>query len=735
MTVDFRASQIETNKIISSGSTGTGAKILIYDIAADNASSPNQGNINLAAFNTSSIGTDILLYVSGTIATGSSTSRISAFGGSVIVSGSLGWQNNTYIVRDGNNLKFFDTNNGSGWTLTQLAAADTLQSAYNNGNIIEVSSSASKPVTLSGSTTGTGEILSIIHNSNAASQDMLVFRQLGSDTTPYYMRGFKSDGTEMYSVQQVGGFDTRINVKSQGSWNVGNGGGYGFTGVSDTAIGYEEPGGDTILYIMKGAPGSVRIGNNSSFFNEFYFRSSAPGDGYTIFSVPTWITGTFGVTGVANIRSGLMIHTSSITNIKTFGTDNYFYVSGTITSGSATDYISVFGGSVRISGVLAIGPGSTYITGSTIYTIDPTATGLTIQNYNVLDGTSLATGSRNITLTAGSTVVSGVGGSVAINAGSAGYSLNTGHNGGVIAFTCGNGGNNESAVNPAGAGGTLILEAGDGGANNGASNAIGGAGGQIAFIAGDGGNGLNGGGAGGSIELRGGLGIGVNSSGGNINLIPGYNQTNNTANGYVILNSDVASVTPNNDEFLIVSGTTDSTGSNTIRGVASFRGSIKTSGTLGFSNTIYFGKNGSDLIFFDDINTTGVSLSTLISSSNTTKGVVTTSDATPTLLWRLNLAANTLYDVDATIVATGTGSGITKRFKRNFAAMNFSSTGSILENTIFVPVLDVSGSAAVSGVSVGFIVSGTQVQAYATGSASQSIKWSLVATLVSQSNP
>jgi len=185
----------------------------------------------------------------------------------------------------------------------------------------------------------------------------------------------------------------------------------------------------------------------------------------------------------------------------------------------------------------------------------------------------------------------------------------------------------------------------------------------------------------------------------------------------------------------VVSGTTDTTGSNSIRGVASFRGSIKSSGTFGFSNTVYLGKNGSDLIFFDDVNTTGISLSTMVSSSNTTKGAATTSDATPTLLWTLGLAANTLYDIDTTIVATGTGSGITKRFKRNFSAMNFSSTGSMLENTIFVPVLDVSGSSAASSLDVGFIVSGTQVQAYATGSASQSIKWALYATLVSSSNP
>lgn len=87
-TLDFRANQVRTTKIISSGSTGTGAKILIYDVAADSTSDPNYGNINTAAFNTGSIGTNIFLYVSGTV-TASSSPRIAAFGGDVFVSGTL----------------------------------------------------------------------------------------------------------------------------------------------------------------------------------------------------------------------------------------------------------------------------------------------------------------------------------------------------------------------------------------------------------------------------------------------------------------------------------------------------------------------------------------------------------------------------------------------------------------------------------------------------------------------
>lgn len=61
---DFRASQIRTHQIITSGSTGTNAALLIYDYAA--ASSP-LGTIDVTKFYTGSIGTNVYMFVSGTI--------------------------------------------------------------------------------------------------------------------------------------------------------------------------------------------------------------------------------------------------------------------------------------------------------------------------------------------------------------------------------------------------------------------------------------------------------------------------------------------------------------------------------------------------------------------------------------------------------------------------------------------------------------------------------------------
>lgn len=87
MTYDFRASQVRTNKIIASGSTGTNAALLIYPFA----SALNQsGSINTSVFATGSIGTDVFLFVSGAVnSMGTAVSGTSVFGGDLKVSGAF----------------------------------------------------------------------------------------------------------------------------------------------------------------------------------------------------------------------------------------------------------------------------------------------------------------------------------------------------------------------------------------------------------------------------------------------------------------------------------------------------------------------------------------------------------------------------------------------------------------------------------------------------------------------
>ena len=86
--IDFRADQIQTSKIIVTGSTPQ-KTLLIYGIAADDTPA-NQGNIDPTVFDTGSIGSDVFLFVSGGIgARGGSDPWISAFGGDLHISGNL----------------------------------------------------------------------------------------------------------------------------------------------------------------------------------------------------------------------------------------------------------------------------------------------------------------------------------------------------------------------------------------------------------------------------------------------------------------------------------------------------------------------------------------------------------------------------------------------------------------------------------------------------------------------
>lgn len=88
MTLDFRASQLRTNKLVASGSTGVNAKLVIYPFSsALNLS----GGIDSSKFNTSSIGTDIFVFFSGSLNSlnTSNSFGVAAFGGDVHISGNL----------------------------------------------------------------------------------------------------------------------------------------------------------------------------------------------------------------------------------------------------------------------------------------------------------------------------------------------------------------------------------------------------------------------------------------------------------------------------------------------------------------------------------------------------------------------------------------------------------------------------------------------------------------------
>lgn len=91
-TPDFRTNQIVTSMIITSGATGTPARLLIFDVSGSSNSSGSTG----PAFLTNNIGNDVYIFVSGssTAVRGFSppanlSAGIALFGGSVVTSGSL----------------------------------------------------------------------------------------------------------------------------------------------------------------------------------------------------------------------------------------------------------------------------------------------------------------------------------------------------------------------------------------------------------------------------------------------------------------------------------------------------------------------------------------------------------------------------------------------------------------------------------------------------------------------
>lgn len=111
MSYDFRAEQVRTNKLIASGSTGTNALLLIYPVSADGTPA-NQGNINSAVFNTSFIGQDVFLYVSGAKNTvGTSVKGASVFGGDVVVSGNFLLPGVGLFSADSSMIQLFGRNN------------------------------------------------------------------------------------------------------------------------------------------------------------------------------------------------------------------------------------------------------------------------------------------------------------------------------------------------------------------------------------------------------------------------------------------------------------------------------------------------------------------------------------------------------------------------------------------------------------------------------------------------
>ena len=384
MTLTFRASQIETNKIISSGSTGTptGAKLLIYPHDADDTTAPNQGYINQSAFNTGSIGTDIFLYVSGGISKKDvgDSHAITCFGGDVHISGNLTVDGSSPGGGGGSNFFWSPSNpfieasgslaiTGSGYFKGGLS-----------GSLQEISSGV--PYLLAGPniTVATNSLGQISITGSASGGGSSFYRL---EVLDYYSTNATADttaGQVIFPANQFTGSIVLYGVIANSSatatgsvrlYNVTSGSYVDIGGVGNQ---YLSVSGTTPTIVSSVNLISASNFNSSSqaiyelqvsssngasygFFGGFELRPSGSFTGISYITSSTYY-----VSGTWEDGGNKLATTSSVAIAGNLGTgyfsdavgaDVYFFVSGS--SGSkdgGTPGVSVFGGDVVISGVL-----------------------------------------------------------------------------------------------------------------------------------------------------------------------------------------------------------------------------------------------------------------------------------------------------------------------------------------------------------------------------------------------
>lgn len=388
MPIDFRASQIQTNKIIASGSTGTetGAQIVVYSHLADDGTAPNQGFINQSTFVTSSIGTDIFLYVSGGIGQRNvgNAKSISCFGGDVHISGNL-TVDGTYPSGGGTGTNFFWspsnavieasgslTITGSGYFKNGLSGS--LQAVAPGvpyllaGPNITIATNSLGQVSITGSASGGGgssfyrlEVLDY-YSTNATTDTVagqvifpahqftgsIVLYGIIANTSPTATGSVRLYNVTSGSYVEIGGVGneylfvsgttptivTSVNLISASNFNSSSQAIYELQVSSSNGASY-------------GMFGGFELRPSGSFTGVTYSTSST----YYTYVSGTWEDGGDKLATTSSVAIAGNLGTGYFADA--VGTDVYFFVSGS--SGSkdgGTPGVAVFGGDVVISGVL-----------------------------------------------------------------------------------------------------------------------------------------------------------------------------------------------------------------------------------------------------------------------------------------------------------------------------------------------------------------------------------------------
>ena len=389
MPIDFRASQIQTNKIISSGSTGTptGARLVVYPHTADDGTAPNQGFINQSVFITSSIGTDIFLYVSGGIGQRNvgGAQSITCFGGDVHISGNLTVGGTSPSGGSGTN--FFWSPSGAPPQIEASGSLAITGSGYFKGGLSGSLQQISPgvPYLLAGPniTIATNSLGQVSITGSAAGGGGSSFYRL--EVLDYYSTNATADttaGQVIFPANQFTGSIVLYGVIANSSatatgsvrlYNVTSGSYVDIGGIGNQ---YLSVSGTTPTIVSSVNLISASNFNSSSqaiyelqvsssngasygFFGGFELRPSGSFTGISYITSSTYYTY---VSGTWEDGGNKLATTSSVAiagNLGTgyfadaVGSDVYFFVSGS--SGSkdgGTPGVAVFGGDVVISGVL-----------------------------------------------------------------------------------------------------------------------------------------------------------------------------------------------------------------------------------------------------------------------------------------------------------------------------------------------------------------------------------------------
>jgi len=320
MTFDFRANQFRGNKLIASGSTGTNASLLIYDIAADDIVNPNQGLINPSNFSVTGIGTDVFLFVSGAIDSKNvaDSHGLTLFGGDTHTSGSI------YIDRN-RSIKVADLPLGSPNPFAPRPNL-TIQAA----NVIAGGSGGHLELFSGGG--GTSDGFQGHDGGNTR-----VRGGVGGDTD---LVGRGGNGGNVELTAGVGGSSIEGNAGAGG--NIFISAGWGGDALGN---GFANDGGNVLITLGRAGDVTRRAGN-------FTLAGGDTVDRKNLVDVGSLVQ--IGVTPSSRVKRFFINQDASENSLSFPGSDIFFFVSGAINTNDPDNQAkSVFGGDVLVSGSLS----------------------------------------------------------------------------------------------------------------------------------------------------------------------------------------------------------------------------------------------------------------------------------------------------------------------------------------------------------------------------------------------